>query len=207
MDDKLKKILTLVYELYNKFGIKSITMDDVARELGISKKTLYQHVKDKADLVERAMMHNTLKSRKNIEAIVSKDINAIVELLEVNAYMNEMIQQRNPALQYDLRKYYPEIHNRLVAETQQRMFESIRGNLLKGQKEGIYRKEMDIDIICKLHMSRMENKYSSNSFTQEELHSPSVLREIFLYHLHGITNEKGGQVLNQKLKKYYLNAE
>ncbi|MEA1878655.1 MAG: TetR/AcrR family transcriptional regulator [Bacteroidota bacterium] len=200
MDDKLKNILTLVYELYNKFGIKSITMDDVARELGISKKTLYQHVKDKADLVEKAMMQNTLKYRTNIKAIVKKNTNAIVELLEVNAYMNEMMQERNPSLQYDLKKYYPDIHNRLMKDTRQRMYESIRGNLLKGQKEGIYREEMDIEIICKLHLSRMEYKYSSVSFTPEELHSPAVLREIFLYHLHGITNEKGVQLLNEKLK-------
>lgn len=206
MDDKLKHILSLVYELYNKFGIKSITMDDVARELGISKKTLYQHVKDKADLVEKAMMQKTLRYRTNIKTIVKKNMNAIVELLEVNAYMNEMMQERNPSLQYDLRKYYPEIYNRLMDDTRQRMYESIHGNLLKGQKEGIYREEMNIEIICKLHMARMEYKYSSTSFSPEELHSSAVLREIFLYHLHGITNEKGVQVLNEKLKQY-INAE
>jgi len=202
MDEKLKHILVMVYELYNKFGIKSITMDDVARELGISKKTLYQHVKDKADLVEKAMLQNTMKYGTSIRAIVDKQMNAIVELLEVNAYMNKMMQERNPSLQYDLRKYYPEIHNRIMKYTQQRMFESIRDNLLKGQKEGIYRKEMDIDIICKLHISRLEYKYSSISFSPEELNSPAVLREIFLYHLHGISNEKGVQVLNEQLKQY-----
>ena len=206
MDDKLKNILTRVYELYNKFGIKSITMDDVARELGISKKTLYQHVEDKADLVERAMVQNTLKYQTNFEAIVAKNLNAIVELLEVNAYMNEMMKEQDPSLQYDLRKYYPDIQSRLMNDTRQRMYKSIRGNLLKGQKEGIYREEMDIDIICKLHMARMEYKYSSSSFTLDELNSTVVLREIFLYHLHGIANEKGVQVLNKELKQY-INAE
>ncbi len=206
MDEKLIAILERVYELYNKFGIKSITMDDVSRELGISKKTLYQHVKDKADLVEKVMLTNTLKHRKSIYDIVDKNMNAIVELLEVNAYMNEMMKDHNPTLDYDLKKYYPDIYNRLMKETRRRMFESIKRNLEKGIKEGIYRKELDIEIITKLHMNRMEYKYSSDSFTLNELNSPSVLKEIFIYHLHGISNEEGVKVLNEKLKEY-INAE
>ncbi len=206
MDEKLIAILERVYELYNKFGIKSITMDDVSRELGISKKTLYQHVKDKADLVEKVMLTNTLKHRKSMYSIVDKNMNAIVELLEVNAYMNEMMKDHNPTLDYDLKKYYPDIYNRLMNETRRRMFESIKRNLEKGIKEGIYRKELDVDIISKLHMTRMEYKYSSDSFTLNELNSPSVIKEIFIYHLHGISNEEGVKVLNEKLKEY-INAE
>ena len=181
-------------------------MDDVARELGISKKTLYQHVKDKADLVEKVMLQNTMNHGKNIHAIVKKNLNAIVELLEVNAYMYQMMKDLNPSLNYDLKKYYPEIFKRLRTDSRKRMYESIRQNLLKGQQEGYYRKEMNIDIICKLHMSRMENKYDSDSFNLNELNSPTVLNEIFMYHLHGISNEKGVRVLKEKLKQY-INAE
>lgn len=206
MDEKLQQILLRVYDLYNKYGIKSITMDDVSRELGISKKTLYQHVHDKAELVEKVMVMNSIKHGTNIQKIVDKNLNAIVELLEVNAYMNEMMKDHNPTLDYDLKKYYPDIYNRLMTDTRQRMYNSIRENLIKGQKEGYYRKEMDIDIICKLHMTRMEYKYSSDSFTLNELNSPAILKEIFIYHLHGISNENGVQVLKEKLKNY-INAE
>jgi len=201
MDEKLKYLLERVYALYNKFGIKSVTMDDVSRELGISKKTLYQHVQDKAELVEKVMIHNTLHHREKIYAIVDQNLNAIDELLEVNNYMNKMMKDHNPTLDYDLRKYYPEIHSKLMLQTRKRMFESIHKNLLKGQKEGIYRAEMNTDIICKLHMTRMEYKYQSDSFTLNELSDSTVLWEIFIYHLHGITNEKGVKYLNERLNK------
>ncbi len=109
MDEKLKNILLRVYKLYNRFGIKSVTMDDVARELGISKKTLYQCVKDKSELVEKVVFFNTIHHRDLIYKIVAQKHNAIEELLEVNRYMNEMLKEQNPTLDYDLRKYYPEI--------------------------------------------------------------------------------------------------
>lgn len=201
-DERLKEILEQVFQLYNRYGIKSITMDDVARELGISKKTLYQHVQDKADLVEKVMMLNAWKHGMEMNAITQKNLNAIVELLEVNAYMNEMMKDHNPTLDYDLRKYYPGIHKKLNDISKVKMFEAIRKNLIKGQREGIYREEMDVDIISKLHMTRMEYTYSSNTISPEELTSPKVIKEIFIYHLHGISNEKGIQVLQEKLKEY-----
>ncbi len=205
MDEKLKNILIRIYGLYNKFGIKSITMDDVARQLGISKKTLYQYVKDKAELVELVMAQNAMHHGQKLQDIVKKEMNAIVELLEVNRYMNIMMKDHNPTLDYDLKKYYPEIYDRLMQNSRKKMHESIKENLLKGQREGLYRQEMDVDIICKLHMTRMEYKYESDNFTLNELSSEKVMREIFIYHLHGIANDKGVQLLNEKLKEY-INA-
>ena len=206
MDEKLQQILTRVYDLYNKYGIKSVTMDDVARELGMSKKTLYKHVKDKADLVEQVLIQNSVQHSTKIEALVKKNLNAIVELLEVNQYMNQILKDHNPSLDYDLKKYYPEISTRLMYEIKKRMHDSIKQNLLKGQQEGVYRQEMDVEIICRLHMTRMEHKHSSDNFTLNELTSKKVMREIFIYHLHGIINEKGDEILNEKLKDY-INAD
>jgi AcrR family transcriptional regulator len=199
MDEKLNSLLERVFKLYNKFGIKSVTMDDVARELGISKKTLYQYVSDKAELVEKVITQNTDHHRRVIYGIVAQGHNAIEELLEVNRYMNQMMKEQNPTLDYDLKKYYPEIHARLVRESRKRMYESIRLNLVKGQKEGLYRQDMDIDVISRLHMTRLEYKYSSDSFTITELNSEKIMKEIFIYHLHGIASDKGRQVLNEKL--------
>jgi len=196
MENKLNLLLTRVFKLYNKFGIKSVTMDGVARELGVSKKTLYQHVKDKAELVGKVVTLNTLQHREALYNIVKENLNAIDELLAVNLYMNEMMKEQTPTLDYDLRKYYPEIHSKLMSDSRKRMYDSIRENLIKGQKEGLYRMDMDINIICKLHMTRLEYKYSSDSFTITELGSEEVMNEIFKYHLHGIASEKGLKILN-----------
>lgn len=197
----MRNLLSRVFKLYNKFGIKSVTMDDVSRELGISKKTLYQYVKDKSDLVDKVITLNTLAHREAIYNIVKEKHNAIDELLTVNLYMNEMMKEQNPTLDYDLKKYYPEIHTRLMRESRRRMYESIKQNLIKGKKEGLYRMDLDVDIISKLHMTRLEYKYSSDSFTITELGSEAVMNEIFNYHLHGIVSEKGLKIINAKLKK------
>ncbi|MCD6347767.1 MAG: TetR/AcrR family transcriptional regulator [Bacteroidales bacterium] len=206
MEVKLEQILSRVYDLYNMYGVKSVTMDDVARELGISKKTLYQHVKDKAELVELVMSRNSMMHRSKIKEITKHNSNAIIELLEVNQYMSIMLKDHNPTLDYDLKKYYPEIYIRLKHEIRKHMHNSIKNNLLRGQQEGLYRKEMDTDIISKLHITRMDIKYTTETFTLEELTSERVIREIFIYHLYGISNENGVKILNDKLKEY-INAD
>ena len=104
MERELNNILDRVIILYRKYGIKSITMDDVARELGISKKTLYQYVDDKNELVNKAVMHDIDRHFYNINCIKNKNLNAIDELLEINRYLTVMLKDYNPSWDYDLKK-------------------------------------------------------------------------------------------------------
>ncbi len=199
MDEKHGNFLLRVYELYNRYGIKSVTMDDVARELGISKKTLYECIADKSELVKHVMeMVNNYHS-KNLCDITSRGLNAIEELFEVNRYMTQMIKEQNPTLGYDMQKYYPELHQSLMQEQRRRMHDAILANLVKGVEEGLYRKEMNVEIISKLHMTRMEYRYRQDSYQMNNIDSQDVMREIFIYHLHGIANAKGIKILNEKL--------
>jgi len=199
MDEKHGNFLLRVYELYNRFGIKSITMDDVARELGISKKTLYECIEDKSELVRHVMEMVYRYHGEKLNEITTLNLNAIEELFEVNRYMTQMIKEQNPTLGYDMQKYYPELHKLLMQEQRQRMHQAIRLNLIKGIEEGLYRKEMNVDIISKLHMTRMEYRYRQDAFQIEDIDSREVMQEIFVYHLHGIANENGIKILNEKL--------
>ena len=107
MNEELENILGKVRELYMKYGIKSITMDDVARELAISKKTLYQYVTDKDDLVGK-FIDNEIEIRQvQICKCFRVGYNAIEELFEIAAFMNKLMREQNPATEYDLKKYYP----------------------------------------------------------------------------------------------------
>ncbi len=199
MEDKTPNFLLRVYELYNRFGIKSVTMDDVSRELGISKKTLYECIKDKTELV-RLVMEMTFKYHNNkLTEIANSGLNAIEELFVVNRYMSQMLKDQNPTLLYDMHKYYPELHRDLMHDQRERMHEAIRTNLIKGIAEGIYRKELNVDVISHLHMSRMEYRYRQDLFQVAEIDSAEVMREIFIYHMHGIANENGIKILNEKL--------
>ncbi len=201
MEKELLNILEKVSILYQKYGIKSITMDDVAREFGISKKTLYQYVTDKPDLVEKVMLLIAEKHNSFFKKLRAKKINAIEELFEVNKYFTGMLKNYNPSMEYDLRKYYPDLFKKIYEVRRKRMYESIIRNMKKGIKEGLYRRDMDIEIIAKLHVSRIENMYDNEIFTNEELISTKVFNEIFIYHLRGIANVTGIKFLERKLKK------
>ncbi len=200
MDDKHNNFFIKVFGLYNKYGIKSVTMDDVSHELGISKKTLYECITDKSELVKHVMQMVFRFHGEKLNEISSTSLNAMEELLEVNRYMTQMIKELNPTLLYDLKKYYPELYNELMQDQRSRMHEAIRKNLLKGQEQGIYRQDLNVDIISKLHMTRMEYRFSNDSFTLNDIDSAEVMKEIFIYHLHGIANDSGVKILNEKLK-------
>jgi AcrR family transcriptional regulator len=201
MDEKHGNFLLRVYELYNRFGIKSVTMDDVSRELGISKKTLYECIEDKADLVKLVMEMVFRFHGEKLNEITIQGLHAIEEIFEVNRYMTKMVKEQNPTLVYDMQKYYPELYGTLMQEQRKRMHEAIRDNLTKGIEEGLYRKEMNVDIISKLHMTRMEYSHrKDNNYQLSDIDSREVMQEIFIYHLHGIANENGIKFLNEKLK-------
>jgi DNA-binding XRE family transcriptional regulator len=201
MNDELKNLLLKVRELYMKYGIKSITMDDVARELGISKKTLYQFVTDKDDLVGKFVENEVALRQEEICKCFGKGFNAIEELFEITIFMNKLIRDQNPATEYDLKKYYPHHYQKTVKARREGIFRYILQNLEKGIKEGLYRKEMNKDIIAKLYLWRSENTNLSDLFTVEEFSSIKLFVELLSYHVRGIATEKGIVALEKKVKK------
>ncbi len=201
MNDELKNILIKVRELYTKFGIKSITMDDVARELGISKKTLYQYVTDKDDLVGKYIDNEILLRQEEICKCFRIGFNAIEELFEISSFMNKIMRNQNSATEYDLKKYYPAHYHKTVTERRQGIYDFIMTNLKKGIKEGLYRKDMDLEVISKLYLWRAENAHFDELFTVEEFTSVKLFVELINYHVRGIATEKGIMVLEKKLKE------
>lgn len=207
MEIGLDNVLDKAFELFNRYGVKSVTMDDIARMLGMSKKTLYQHVKDKNDLVNKVVDRALSITDGERCGVVQKNLSAIDEFLEITYLMNEHFKDYNPTFDFDLRKYYPLIHQKLEDAKRERIYEGISKNLLKGISEGTYRENIDVDIITKVFVLRFENAFENTIFTKEEITSSKVFREIMIYHLHGICNSKGVKIVEQKLKEHpFLNA-
>jgi len=201
MNKELENILQKVAELYQKFGIKSVTMDDVARELGISKKTLYINVENKYDLVSK-VLEFTLQDRDcAVQKIIDKKLNAVEELLEVGIQIVKTIKEYNPSTEYDLKKYYPELYKNLYDYRTKKMYDSILINIQNGKKEGLFREDMDDEIIAKIQMSRFSNMKSDEFFNPDEVLQPKNILELFIYHIRGIANKKGLEVLEQTLDK------
>jgi len=198
----VKKNITVIKkarELYYKYGIKSITMDDVAREMGISKKTLYQEVKNKTELVGKVIDFEIEKRTEEFKELDKSKLNAIEELFEVNRQINNVLEKHNPSMHYDLRKYYPDIYKRLHDSKQNRMLKSLIKNLEKGKKEGLYRKDIDNEIIARLQVARAENVTTSSCVSIRDYISKKFFSEIFIYHIRGISNSKGIKFLEDNI--------
>lgn len=200
MNTELDNILEKVAKLYNKYGIKSITMDDVAKELGISKKTLYQYVENKNELVSKAIDYQLNERGCTFEKIAKKEQNAIEKLLEVGVYIVKTIKDYNPSTEYDLKKYYPEIFTKLDKVRKERMYQAIIKNIQKGKDEGLYRLDMNDKIIAQIQVSRFLNINANELFNTEDILEPQYILELFIYHIRGIANKKGIEVLEKTLK-------
>ena len=196
-----ERVFNTVLALYSKYGIRSITMDDIARELGMSKKTLYQHVHDKNDLVDRVIDYEIETNRQFMEEMMLAKLNAIEELIHVNKRINALRGIHSPTFYFDLKKYYPATFTRLMDYKRKRMYELVMRNLKKGKKEGLYREEMDEHVIAMLYVARIEMLSSNEIINESESASIRFIREVFLYHLHGICNDKGLEFLKAHKEK------
>lgn len=177
-------------------------MDDISREVGISKKTLYQHITDKTDLVNKVIDAELQHTRDCFDIQKPYGKNAIDELFEVNRMMIEMMNRHSPSFVYDLKKYYPEINQRVLLSRRKGMYDSILANLKRGKKEGLYRKEVQEEIITKLQISRVENMYGEDMFSAGDTGTASIFRELFIYHIRGISNDKGIKYLEENMNKF-----
>ena len=201
MDQKFKEILERVLVLYMKYGIKSITMDDVARELSISKKTLYLYVKDKADLVDKAVEHQLSVHRCEIAKIDTQKLNAIDILIQASKFVCEQFKNMNSSVSYDMQKYYPNSWSKIVDYRSSHIFEHIKLNMQLGIEQGLYRSDLNIDIISHLYVLKMEEVFLRTDdgilkkFTSEE-----IFNTMFHYHIRAITNKKGLEYYENKIK-------
>ncbi len=191
MDEKTLHILEQVRRLYFRYGIKSVTMDDVAKHLCVSKKTLYEFFTDKEDLVRKIVLLDHNNRSRFFQEIRNRNLSAIEELFEVYKMINTIFRDYNTSMEYDIHKYYPDLYSKVKEIRRKKIYDTIYNNMNKGKKEGLYRRELNSKIIARLLVFMVENMYDTDIFTMEELISVKVFHEIFVYHLQGILNAKG----------------
>jgi AcrR family transcriptional regulator len=202
MEEKASWVLEQARKLYQRYGIKSVTMDDVAKHLCISKKTLYEYFSDKEDLVRQVILKDHDRQCRFIDDIEEKNLNAIEELFEVYKMINTMYKEYNPSMEFDIRKYYPDLYVRIKDVRRKRMYEAAHRNMVKGKKEGLFRRDLNAGIIARLHVSRTENLFENDLFTPEELTSFRMFHEVFVYHLQGMLSPAGRTFFEANFKKF-----
>ncbi len=199
MEEKIKYLLDKIISLYLRYGIRSVTMDDVAREAGISKKTLYQHFKDKEDLVEKAMEY--LMNEKTYS--LSKHENAIDALISLRNHVAKVIKQFNNNLEFDLKKYYPSLYEKIKSFKRNQIYNDTIYNLKQGIKEGLYREKIDVEFVSKLQVGRILcTMHPDNAiFDETEVVSLSIFDKALDYHLRAICTEEGLKYFYKQLNK------
>jgi AcrR family transcriptional regulator len=199
MEEKEIYIIEKARELFMKYGIKSVSMDDISHQLGISKKTLYQYFKDKADLVYKVVTTFSCEHDKRMSSILESEMNAIELLLLVSKHTLEMLRSLHPPLLFDLRKYYPELTKELIISKKSDVFNKVKSNLLKGIEEGFYRDDLNPDIIASLYIKRLDDVFFENEAYAKDFPQHEVFKQLFIYHLRGIVSSKGLKYLETKM--------
>lgn len=198
---ELNEILEQIGILYKKYGIKSVTMDDVARELGISKKTLYQYVTDKTTLVELVVSKIMITDKNNFDRLVLPKNNAIEELFFVNKKLQHILKNINASFEYDLKKYYPALYKQVRSHKIENMYNSVKKNLDKGVKDGMYRHDLNTEYISRYYVSRIENTINLEFLSNKEISISDFFYEVFIYHIRGVSNSKGIAFLESHIDK------
>ncbi|NUM50015.1 MAG: TetR/AcrR family transcriptional regulator [Flavobacteriales bacterium] len=200
-DPKETELLIRALQVFLRCGIRSVTMDDIASELKISKKTLYRYVSDKNDLVQKVMNLNCADDTLVCENIKKNSENAIDELLSISKHVSLKLQSIHPSLHFDLEKYYHEAWKKMQQHHAGYVLKSIETNINRGKKEGLYRKEVHAGIIARIYISKIDIIFNSEIFPPGEYNFLDVYKEMLHYHLQGILSEKGKKYLQQKMKK------
>ena len=194
-----QQIITKSEELFMRYGIRSVSMDDIARELGISKKTLYQQVENKSDLIRQIFAERSLLERQAIEAMRKESDNAIEEMVEVARFMISRLRLVSPTSRYDLEKYYQDIHRELDHLHMTFFTHFIQENLVRGIAEGLYRRSTKVGLVAKFFVG-MATRLAHNEYFSVKEHSlEDLVSQLFVYHMHGVASEKGMQVVRKYL--------
>jgi AcrR family transcriptional regulator len=190
MDTK-EEIISRSEQLFMRVGVKSVTMDDISRELGMSKKTLYQHFENKDSLIEAVV--NTHCEREQIltDKLTADAQDALEEVLKIGAYFATTIEDVSPSTLFDLQKYYFKSWETLMKKQDEHIINSIMKNIAKGVAEGNYRADVNPAIIARIYakatyMIVEELGNPKSKFSRKEL-----IRELHNYHIHAITTPKG----------------
>lgn len=201
MDEKEKHIIEEAGKVFMRLGVRSVNMDDVAHHLRISKKTLYQFVKDKNDLVERIVTSICQHHRESINAICEKGLNAIDENFEIARFIAAQLGTMHPSVHFDLQKYHAEAWDLLERTEKADIYNCVSRNMEKGIKEGLYREDLNIPVVARIYIARFDAVFDDSLFPANEFDFKEVTWEMFRYHIRGIASEKGLKYLIKKVKK------
>ncbi|NEW79840.1 MAG: helix-turn-helix transcriptional regulator [Gelidibacter sp.] len=198
-------ILKKAGEIFSKYGFKSVTMDDIANDMGISKKTIYKYYKNKVELVDNTVCYFHDEMHKTITNICAFGYNAIQENFEIKRMFKEMFKNSDNSPIYQLEKYYPKTYKKIIEDDFSIFKECNTSNLEKGIQEGLYRKDINKELATKFYFSLMMSVHDSKLYTYNKNTMNKLELCALEYHTRAIATEKGLQILEEQLEKNVIN--
>lgn len=203
MDEKFKLILSKTEQLFKSYGIRSLSMDDISRNLGISKKTLYQYVNSKDELVEKVFQNEQDEMNMFMEENITPDMNAIDVLLKASTKVSANLKNYNPIVIFDLQKYYPELYNRHLQNHVSMLQDKIFFNIEQGKNEGLYRSEVNAKLVAHLYITNLIEIHRSEIVMTNNFSFKDIFQIMFENHIRAISSRKGVEYFEQEVQSLY----
>ncbi len=201
MDKVENYILDEAEKLFMKFGMRSVTMDDIAKHLGISKKTIYANFKDKNELVMNMISNMLTKDECCMLECKVKAEDAIDEIFLLMDFMKEMLSSINPIVFYDLEKYHNEAYKLMMNFHETRIYSSVKAGLERGIKENVFREDINIDILATSRVAQVNWTFQSDLVRSGKYSLYQVIQELTTHFLFGISTLSGHILINNYTNK------
>ncbi|MDQ3110960.1 MAG: TetR/AcrR family transcriptional regulator [Bacteroidota bacterium] len=196
MENK-ERILTAAYELFFRYGIKSVTMDDIAKHLSMSKKTIYLFFRDKDEVVHTLMERSLEKDRQDFLEIATRAANVVDEVFEMMKKMNDIFSTINPNIFYDLRKYHPQTWELFHKFKTEFIIQQVEATLENGKKDGLVRADVKSRLLAKLRGEEIEMGFNPVLFPPDKYRILDVQISFVEHFLYGICTLKGHKLINK----------
>lgn len=196
-----ERIQTKAEELFRRFGIRSVTMDEISNQLGISKKTLYQSYADKEEIVHAVF--DSIMSDNKQRCLCDKENadNAIHEVFLAFDHVLQMFTEMNPAILFDLHKYHPNVYVKFNTYKYDFLYNVIKHNLQRGIKEEIYRPEINIEIMTRYRIESSMLAFNTEIFPQSKKDLAGVEKELLEHFLYGLATTKGIKLIHKYIQQ------
>jgi AcrR family transcriptional regulator len=200
------KILRGAEELFLKYGVRSVSMDDIARHLSISKKTIYQYFVDKDEIVTQVTQSHLIQTKAGFDSLTGASKNALDELMRIQMYMKRNMQDLNPSLLFDLKKYHTKAWNLWMEHKNKDIRDSVVRNLKQGMEEGLYRTNLNPEILATLRIESIQWLYDGVIVPTEKFKMVDIQMQMLDHFMYGLLTEKGRK-LYEKYRQEPINLE
>lgn len=202
MNEQKQHIIEIAFAQFRQYGFKNITMDDISRSAGVSKKTLYELFSDKDELVLESVKFMLNQNQCETDLAMTTSKHAVEQIVHVLNLMEKMVRGLNMVCYMDLQRHYSDAFRYLQEHKESYLYRCIADNLKRGIQEGLYREDIDVEIITRFRMESALLAFQYNVFPQEKYDTVKVNFQIFTNYMYGIASLKGHKLITQYLQKY-----